>query len=776
MNFLSLQRMIAVAALFAFSILLAIGYGFYRQTHFRQEELALVTNAHQVESLLNALFSDLQNAETGQRGYLLTADSAYLAPYTKATREIPQLFTKLHGNPGLDDRRVRHGLILLQSLSTAKLAELQQSIALVRAGNLGQAQSMVQTNQGKAIMDAIRQKMAALNACVQADYDQRVRHLSDLDHDIYLTAGYGGLLSLWLLATSFCLLNWEIRKRKATGQALARAEDLARRAQHRLEMALGAAEFAVWELNLKTGETWGWNETAPMQAHDQKPPRSFQELAARVVPEDRERLLEDQQRVLRGQDMVRGEYCLYGDHNAPYWLAIRMRVFKGPFATSILLSGITIDITEQKKAEEKLYQTQQMLQLVLDHIPQRIFWKDIHSKYLGVNRAWVKDTGIENPVGMSDFEMPWRELAESYRDGDRETMRSGEARINFEEPFVLPDGSKRWLRTSKIPLRDPHGQVSGVLGAFEDITESRRLERALRESEHRYRIAAENAPIGQGLVDLQGRWLQVNPALCRMLGYSEDELLSGTYQDVTHPDDHGISEAAFQRILQGDADTCQVEKRHLHRSGKVVHVLVHSALVRNRAGAPQYFISQINDVTERKRLEAQLHEMAHYDTLTGLPNRRLFRDRLQRAVSRCRRSEKMAALMYLDIDHFKQINDRLGHDTGDAVLAAFASRLKAAVRETDTVARLGGDEFTVIAEGLSDAQAAFGIADKILTRLLDEVSLGHRRLQIATSIGICFFDGRESNIDVLLKQADSALYTAKRAGRNQYKAAGTLPA
>jgi diguanylate cyclase (GGDEF)-like protein/PAS domain S-box-containing protein len=771
MNSLSLQRLIAVAALLAFSILLAIGYGFYRQTQFRQEELALVSNTHQVESLLNALFSDLQDAETGQRGYLLTVEPAYLAPYTKAAREIPQLFSQLQGNTGLDDRRVQHGLILLHSLSTAKLAELKQSIDLVQAGNLGQAQSMVQTNHGKAIMDAIRQKMAALNACVKADHERRVRHLSDLDHDIALTVGYGGLLSLWLLATSFFLLNWEIRKRQASGQALIKAEERARRAQHRLELALEAADFAVWELNLKTGEAWGWNETAPMQAHDRKPPRSFQELAARVVPEDRDRLAEDQQRVLQSQDMVRGEYRLSGDSGEPYWLAIRMRAFKGPYATSILLAGITTDITEQKKAEETLHQTQQMLQLVLDHIPQRIFWKDQDSVYRGGNRIWRQDTGMDDPLGKSDDAMPWRELADRYRATDQETMRAGHARVNFEEPFVQSDGSRRWLRTSKIPLRGPDGQITGVLGTYEDITEPKRLEEALRDSEQRFRVATQNAPIGLGLLDFNGHWLQVNPALCQMLGYSEEEMLALNFRDVTFAEDLDIGVSAVQSLARGEADTFRVEKRHVHRSGRLLHVQIHAALVRDRAGKPQYYLGQVVDLTERKEMEARLHEMAHYDTLTGLPNRRLFRDRLQQAVSRCRRNEKLSALMYLDIDHFKQINDRLGHATGDAVLVAFAGRLKAAVRETDTVGRLGGDEFTVIAEGLPDAQAAFGIADKILTRLQDEVSLGQRRFHIATSIGICFFDGRESNIDVLLRQADSALYAAKRAGRNQYKAA-----
>lgn len=472
--------------------------------------------------------------------------------------------------------------------------------------------------------------------------------------------------------------------------------------------------------------------------------------------------------------MVRGEYRLSGNGGEPYWLAIRMRVFKGPYATSILLAGITIDITEQKKAEETLYQTQQMLQLVLDHIPQRIFWKDRDSVYRGGNRIWRQDTGMIDPLGKRDDAMPWRELADRYRAADQETMRAGHARVNYEEPFVQLDGSRRWLRTSKIPLRGPDGRITGLLGTYEDITEPKRLEEALRESEQRFRVATQNAPIGLGLLDFTGRWQQVNPALCQMLGYSEEEMLTLNFRDVTYAEDLDIGVADIQSLSRGEADTFRVEKRHVHRSGRILQVQIHAALVRDRAGQPQYYVAQVVDLTERKEMEARLHEMAHYDTLTGLPNRRLFRDRLQRAVSRCRRSEKLSALMYLDIDHFKQINDRLGHDTGDAVLVAFAGRLKAAVRETDTVARLGGDEFTVIAEGLSDAQAAFGIADKILARLQDEVSLGQRRFHIATSIGICFFDGRESNIDVLLKQADSALYAAKRAGRNQYKAAGAL--
>lgn len=306
--------------------------------------------------------------------------------------------------------------------------------------------------------------------------------------------------------------------------------------------------------------------------------------------------------------------------------------------------GIAQNITERKRAEWRLQESRQMLQLVIDNIPQRVFWKDTELLYLGCNKAFCEDAGVAHPeetIGKTDHDFPWKAYADAYRQDDRATMESGAAKINDEKPYRRTDGSEYWLRTSKIPLRNNDGQVIGILGVYEDIS-------------------------------------------------------------------------------------------------------------------------------ERKQLEQKLKKMAHYDTLTGLPSRAYFYDRLGQAIKRSKRNGSLLGLMYFDIDRFKFINDSYGHDAGDAVIAQFAQRLKDTVREIDIVGRLGGDEFCLVVEDLASRDAATALARKLIEAMQPAMRLDTLTLQISTSIGIAFHAPGLS-ADELVRRADQAMYRAKQAGRNRFE-------
>ncbi len=306
-----------------------------------------------------------------------------------------------------------------------------------------------------------------------------------------------------------------------------------------------------------------------------------------------------------------------------------------------------VDLTEQKRNEQALRSSNEMLKSVVETAPLRIFWKDTALRYLGCNSAFARDAGMnhaEELLGKDDFQMGWREQAELYREDDRRVMSADNPKLNFEEPQTTPDGQQIWLRTSKVPLHDAAGAVIGLLGIYDDIT-------------------------------------------------------------------------------------------------------------------------------ERKHSEAQIHQLAFYDTLTGLPNRRLMHDRLQRALAISARNQNHGALLILDLDDFKILNDTRGHNVGDLLLVEVAERMSACVREGDTVARLGGDEFLVILETLNGnpteaATQAELVAEKIRGNLNAAYLLEGLEAQISTSIGIVLFRDYSETIDDLLKYADTAMYQAKSAGRN----------
>ncbi|MES2759335.1 MAG: diguanylate cyclase [Pseudomonadota bacterium] len=317
----------------------------------------------------------------------------------------------------------------------------------------------------------------------------------------------------------------------------------------------------------------------------------------------------------------------------------------GSTVTSIL--GIGRNITAQKLNEWKLQESRNMLQMVINHIPQRVFWKDTNFAFLGCNDAFAADAGLahrDQIVGRTDYNLAWAASADAYRKDDIETLAGGVAKINYEEQQRRQDGSVSWLRTSKIPLADMGGDTVALLCLYEDIT-------------------------------------------------------------------------------------------------------------------------------ERKRLETQLLEMAHHDGLTGLANRAFFHHQLELAASRSRRHGGLLTLMYLDIDHFKAVNDSMGHAVGDALLVAFAQRAGTALRETDVFARLGGDEFALLLADLPGRAAAESVAAKLVLAMQAPFELGEHTVAVSSSIGVAFFQPA-MECGELLQRADQAMYDAKRGGRNRFQVDG----
>jgi len=304
----------------------------------------------------------------------------------------------------------------------------------------------------------------------------------------------------------------------------------------------------------------------------------------------------------------------------------------------------------------------------------------------------------------------------------------------------------------------------GFASAVFDQRLARRLAQEaerLRESEARFRDLA--AATFEGIViHSAGRILDGNPALARLLGRDLDELVGTRLIAHVAPEDR---DTLNQRSDERAAEPYEIEL--VRADGAVLAVEVLERPIRYHGRAAR--VAALRDLTERKRAEASIHHLAHHDGLTGLPNRVLFRDRLEQAMAGARRAGRTVALLCLDLDRFKAINDLFGHPVGDGLLRQVTARLQDNLRETDTLARLGGDEFAIVQPDLEAPEGAAGLAGRLVATIAEPFEVEGHELRVGLSIGIAFFPGDASDPDEILKQADIALYRAKTEGRGRYR-------
>lgn len=325
--------------------------------------------------------------------------------------------------------------------------------------------------------------------------------------------------------------------------------------------------------------------------------------------------------------------------------------------------------------------------------------------------------------------------------------------------YVLKD------RMARLPAA-----VERALAEVESVNARRESERLLRESEARFRNMLENAPFGIMVASLDGRFIEVNQSICNLLGYSREELLKLTFMDITHASDKEKTSESVQKLLTGEIGAYKLEKLYERKDGRTIWVQVTTSLLRDSSGVPVSFIGQVEDISERKRHQEEIRRLAYYDALTELPNRRLLLNRLEQALAQAKRHGRSLAVMFLDLDRFKEINDTLGHDAGDELLKVMAERLRCCVRTGDTVSRQGGDEFVIILPEITRHEDATPVAEKILRLLSEPVIIYGRKLYITTSIGIAVYPGEsEDDANSLMKKADIAMYRAKENGKNQFR-------
>jgi len=384
--------------------------------------------------------------------------------------------------------------------------------------------------------------------------------------------------------------------------------------------------------------------------------------------------------------------------------------------------GLSRDITDHKKAEDALRNSMALYHSLVQNLPQNIFRKDLEGRFTFANGQFCGTIGkrLEESWGRTDYDLFPAELARKYQDDDRKIIKSGK---NFEtvEEHRPPGKDLLYVRVVKTPIHDARGYVIGgpghVLGRHRGCTTpSARSSRA----KQRYAIAVEGANDGLWDWDLKSGELYYAPRWKSMLGHQDHEVSKSPeeWMNRVHPEDLEKLKTDLASHVVGKTAHFENEHRMRHKDGTYRWMLSRAIGVRERGSKAVRMAGSQTDITDRKRFEEQLAQQAFYDTLTGLPNRALFMDRLSLAVTRARRRKSsMFSILFLDVDRFKDVNDSLGHLKGDLLLSAIARRLETCVRPGDTVARLGGDEFTILLDDMRDAEDAVHVANRILEQM-----------------------------------------------------------
>src|ERR1039457_4426566 len=341
--------------------------------------------------------------------------------------------------------------------------------------------------------------------------------------------------------------------------------------------------------------------------------------------------------------------------------------------------------------------------------------------------------------------------------------------VDFSCSRVARDGQS-WTVVS-ISENTVKSSAKGALLAAESQTATveEAVAAAISQSEQRFRLAFEGNMAPMVFSNRQGIFLEVNESFCQMSGRTKDELIGRDSKHFTYPEDIGISEEVNGQMTSGKTDQVRYSKRFLHKNGRIVIAEVSICSARDESGNALYFVSSVRDITEERALANQLSYQALHDPLTGLANRALFDDRLGQVQSRSVRQDEICAVLLLDLDDFKAVNDVYGHLIGDQLLVSIAHRFQDVTRASDTICRFGGDEFLYLAEGLASPDQAEKIAERLLDALNEPFTFEEVHIEQHASVGIVVWDGasQSTNNVELIQNADASMYEAKRRGHGQ---------
>jgi len=433
-----------------------------------------------------------------------------------------------------------------------------------------------------------------------------------------------------------------------------------------------------------------------------------------------------------------------------------------------------IDITDRKQTEieAKKYEYQlaslnRSFITLLDNTTDLIYYKDRESRFQFCSQTLAKVTGHEkwqDMIGKNDYEVFPIDVARTYHEEEVDIFQQGTSLLNKVDPYYNEEGKQRWISTNKWPIFDDDKEtVIGLFGIRRDVTAKYENEQKTKLAASVFTYARESIVI----TDADGTMLDVNDTFSRTLGYSREEVIgrnSRMLQSGKQPPEFYVD--MWQALVGEGYWSGEVWNRR--KSGEIYAEMKTISAIRDENDNITHYVSLGSDITQMKEHQKQLEHIAHYDLLTNLPNRSLLADRLSQAMLQCSRNNNLLAVVFLDLDSFKGVNDRYGHDVGDELLIVLSRRMKKALRKGDSLARIGGDEFVAVLTGLENIKDCEPVLERLLLAASCSTTIGEVSLSVSASIGVTFYPHDNVTADLLMRHADKAMYKAKELGKNRY--------
>jgi diguanylate cyclase (GGDEF)-like protein/PAS domain S-box-containing protein len=604
---------------------------------------------------------------------------------------------------------------------------------------------------------------AALESGAPPDIEYRLRmrdgHYRWVRARAYPRRDAGGRILRWYGSIE------DIHDRKLTEEALRESEEL-----HRF--AAEAGHIGNWDLDLASGVLMLAPQMAALLGYPAEPMTLPScRWKSVVLPEDRCVVDAAIARAAASGNRVDVEYRVRHRDGSIRWLFSRGAVLRDDAGGVARVRGASLDITERKQSEAALRASEERYRVLIELNPDAIL-VEVRRRIVYANPAAQRMLGArstEELIGRAPTDFIETAFGAALRASLEQASLHGTIPPLSEQRWLRLDGSVIDVQLSAGPV-----QWEGMLATqmlLRDISERKRTESALRISNERLKLVIEGSGEGIWDWDIACDRYTFSPRLQRLLGWRDGVPRDPktALRDAIHPDDRMRVWSALRAYMEGRAASYSTEFR-VGVDGRGWRWMQSRGIIvaRDAQGRPQMMTGTMADISGKKEAEEQVWRHANFDALTGLPNRRLFRDRLDHEVRKAARSRNRIALLFIDLDRFKQVNDLLGHDAGDMLLAQAAQRLKSCVRDSDTVARLGGDEFTVILTELDSLDHVEQVCQKILETLETPFNIGKEVAYMSGSVGVTIYPDDATSSEELIRKADQAMYAAKNAGKNRF--------
>ncbi|MBA1264724.1 EAL domain-containing protein [Stutzerimonas stutzeri] len=540
--------------------------------------------------------------------------------------------------------------------------------------------------------------------------------------------------------------------------------------QERLSLALNSVELGTWDWHIPSDTLYASARASELQGVIEGPYHGpFRDFFACILPEDRQTMRQTYRELLAGQRrdyqvIYQAQLC---DGTVRHLESIA-KLYYDEHGAPLRMAGIVMDITERVLREQQAAASEAKFATLFQGSPDAISLSRIRDGiFLEVNPSFTRTFGwpASEIIGLDAPQIGfWQD--DEQRQVLYQQLSRDQHLDNVEAQFRTRDGAAVTCVVSSRFIRIERRLC--IITTFRDITTRQRAEAALRASETKFAKAFHSSPDAITISERSsGRFIEVNEGFHRLTGYRPHEVIGRTAAELAiWP---GEQRQQILEVLERDGRVCNQEIHAQDRHGQLKHIEVSVEVI--ELNGTECILLTARDTSQLKAAHAQIHHLAYHDPLTNLPNRALLMDRLVQQIALHKRHSLRGALLFLDLDHFKHINDSLGHPVGDAVLKTITARLQTSIRQEDTVARLGGDEFVILLTGLSGKRAEITryvreVAEKLRKLLADPMVCEGNRLQVTPSIGIALIPDHGETPADLLKRADIALYRAKDAGRN----------